>query len=66
MEINFPDDAIAALHRAEREINGLLPEISKAESCGVECDGHRAIVEEIQRRIDALKKNYPQLSRPTI
>lgn len=64
LNIEFPTEQVEAFHKAARELNDLAPEISKAEACGIECQGLRAVVEEMQRRIDLMRRSYPQLTTP--
>lgn len=60
----FSRDQVEAFHRAARELNQLGPEIERAEECGIDCQALRAVAQELQRRIDAMRRNYPSLTSP--
>lgn len=51
-----------ALKRAQRILHDLAPTIDKAESCGVECEGYRAIAREIGDRLMMIETHF--LSTP--
>lgn len=57
-EFRFDKADYAELLQAERDLHDLLPEIDKAEECGIDCQARRADREAALERISAMKKNY--------
>ena len=49
------------LLESEREIHDVLPELSSAEECGIDCQAARAMIEQSQRQIAAIRERYAPL-----
>jgi hypothetical protein len=46
------------LQTAKRLLHDVLPKIDKAQSCGIECEGYRAIHAEAMRILNEIERNY--------
>lgn len=56
----LPAEAINALREADRELHDILPELDKADQCGIECREYRRVVQEQREQISKLLQNYGQ------
>ncbi len=56
--ITIPKEQFAGLLQAERDLHDLLPEIDKAEECGIECQEFRRVHGEVMENITKLKQNF--------
>lgn len=52
-----PED-VADIHARLRDLHDLLPEYDEAESCGIDCSGHRAIRDQLFADLTALREKY--------
>ena len=57
------DETVRALQEAERQLEAALPELDKAEQCGIECTTLRQTAVALRERIAALRKSYPDFNR---
>lgn len=53
----------ASLIKAERDLHDVLPDMDKAEECGIDCQEFRRLHGEAMERIEALKRNFGPNSR---
>lgn len=58
VENPLTDEDLKEIERAERMLHDLLPAIEKAESCGLECQHFRDVMEALQKDLAAFKANY--------
>ena len=47
-----------AVQEAKRTIHDLLPQLDKAENCGIECAEIRQVAEAFRTRLEAIEKNF--------
>lgn len=57
-KIKLPADKVADLQTAQRSLTDLLPELDKAEECGIECQELRSHVQERLQQVELLLTNY--------
>lgn len=54
----LPGMEYAKLLETERELHDILPEMDKAEECGIECQEYRRLHREAMERIEKIKINF--------
>jgi len=54
----LPTELINELKRSERALMDLLPELDKAEQCGIDCQEYRTIRDEAVERISKLLQHF--------
>lgn len=47
-----------ALKDAQRDLHDILPEIDKADRCGIECREFREVLDELSRRFTAIEREF--------
>ena len=57
-KIKLSKENYAGLLQSERLLHDILPEMDKAEECGIECQEFRRVHAEAMQRIEAMKRNY--------
>lgn len=58
MAFKLPPGEVAKLKEAQRQLHDVLPEIDKAEECGVECQHYRELHAEVGRRLAAILDKF--------
>jgi hypothetical protein len=61
--IRLSQELYATLLEAERQLLDQVPEFTKAEECGIDCQGFRQMSSLALDRIQKLKQNYAPLER---
>ena len=56
--IVLPPEHVAGLHQSQRELTDLLPELDKAEECGIDCQLYRQSLQEALEQANNLLKNF--------
>jgi hypothetical protein len=56
--VKLSASALSKLKQAQRNIHDILPELDKAEACGIECQQYRQLVADTQQRIESLLTYY--------
>lgn len=56
--IKLPNEQFAKLLQAERDLHDILPEMDKADECGIDCQEFRRLHSEMMDNIAGLKKNF--------
>lgn len=59
-DIKLPADKYTELLVAERKLREQIPNFDKLEACGEDCTPMRVMIAEELKRIEAIKKNFPQ------
>lgn len=57
-KIMLTPERVAELRTAQRNLHDILPEIDRAESCGIECDSYRTMVEQAHEKVTQLLSTY--------
>lgn len=58
MVTRLPIELYHKLLTAERQLTDIVPEIAKAEECGIDCQAYRSALQVQLETIANLKKNY--------
>ena len=57
-KLKLGKEDMAKLTTAERDLHDILPEMDKAEECGIDCQEFRRMHGEAMSSIEALKRNF--------
>lgn len=56
----FTRQQLELLKKSQRELHDLLPEIDKAEDCGIECSAFREIAHRLSDQLARIEQSFMQ------
>ena len=62
-KIKLTQEQVIALQTAQRELHDIIPEIDKAEQCGIDCQLYRQLQQEATDRISKMIEHFGPSAR---